>query len=127
MVINLISSKKDSDEICTMHTQSDNIGIMMGSETGKIIEERFKSLLERYQEGLEESMRGSEFNFVSVDALYYNLNKIRLSRGGSYIDSRKWLKNKKTTINIKNNDDKFFQYVVYQRLISLLINIIEKR
>ena len=127
MVINLISSKKDSDEICTMHTQSDNIGIMMGSETGKIIEERFKSLLERYQEGLEESMRGSEFNFVSVDALYYNLNKIRLSRGGSYIDSRKWLKNKKTTINIKNNDDKFFQYVVYQRLIPLLINIIEKR
>ena len=59
MVINLISSKKDSDEIRTMHTQSDNIGIMMGSETGKIIEERFKSLLERYQEGLEESMRGS--------------------------------------------------------------------
>ena len=35
-----------------------------------------------------------------------------LSRGGSYIDSPKWLKNKKTTINPKNNDDKCFQYAL---------------
>ena len=41
-----------------------------------------------------------------------NLNKISLSRGGSYIDSSKWLKNKKVTINPKNNDDKCFQYAV---------------
>ena len=53
------------------------------------------------QEGLEESMRGSQFIFDSVDALYYDLNKISLSRGGSYIDSPKWLKNKKETINPK--------------------------
>ena len=57
---------------------------------------------------LEESMRGSEFIFDHVDALYYDLNKISLSRGGSYIDSPKWLKNKKITINPKNNDDKCF-------------------
>ena len=60
----------------------------------------------RYQEGVEESMRGSEFIFDSVNALYYDLNKISLSRGGSYIDSPEWLKNKKTIINPKNNDDK---------------------
>ena len=59
MAINFISSKKDSDEIGIMHTQSDNIRIMMGSETSKIIEELFKSFLERYQKGLEQSMRGS--------------------------------------------------------------------
>ena len=35
-----------------------------------------------------------------------------LSRGGSYIDSPEWLKNKKATINLKNNDDKCFQYVL---------------
>ena len=57
-------------------------------------------------------MRGSEFIFDSVDALHYNLNKISLTRGGSYIDSPKWLKNKKATINPKNNDDKCFQYVL---------------
>ena len=42
-----------------MHAKSDNIEIMMGSETHEIIEELFKSLLQRYQEGLEESMKGS--------------------------------------------------------------------
>ena len=57
-------------------------------------------------------MRGSEFIFNSVDTLYYNLNKIMLSRGASYIDFPKWLKNKKTTINLKNNDEKCFQYTL---------------
>ena len=57
-------------------------------------------------------MRGSEFIFDSVDALYYDLNKISLSRGGPYIDSPEWLKNKKTTINPKNNDDKCLQYAL---------------
>ena len=50
---------------------------------------------------VRKSMRGSEFAYDSVDALYYNLKKASLSRGGSYIDSPKWLKNKKTTINKK--------------------------
>ena len=95
-----------------MHARSDNVEIMMGSETDKIIEELFKSLLQRYQKGLEESVRGIEFNFDSVDALYYDLNKISLSRGKSYIDSPKWLKNKKAAINPKNNDDKCFQYTL---------------
>ena len=95
-----------------MHAKSDNVEIMTGSETNEIIEELFKSLLQRYQEGLEESLRGSEFIFNSVDALYYDLNKISLSRGGSYIDSPKWLKNKKATINPKSNDDKCFRYAL---------------
>ena len=59
-----------------MYSKSDNIEIMKGSETDKIIEEPFESLLQRYQEGLEESMKGSEFIFDSIDILYYNLNKI---------------------------------------------------
>ena len=44
----------------------------MGSKTDEIIEELFESLLQRYQEGLEKSMRGSEFIFASADVLYYN-------------------------------------------------------
>ena len=59
MAINFISFKKDSDETRTMHTKSNNIEIMMGSETDEIIEELFKSLLQNYQKGLEESMRGT--------------------------------------------------------------------
>ena len=95
MAINFISSK-DSDETRTIHTKSNNVEIMVGSETNEIIEDLFKSFLQKYQEGLEESMRGSEFVYDSVDILYYNLNKVSLSWGGSYIDSPKWLKNKKS-------------------------------
>ena len=112
MVINFISSISDSDETRTMHTKSDNIVVMMSRETDEIIEELFESLLQRYEEGLDELIRGSDFIFDSVDAFYYDINKISLSGGGSYIDSPEWLKNKKTTINPKNNDGKCFQYAV---------------
>ena len=112
MQINFISSK-DSRETRNMHTKSDNIEIMMGSETDDIIDELFNFFLQKYQEGLEESMRRSEFIFDSVDLLYYNLQKINLNRkGSSYIDSPKWLKNKKATINPKNNDNNCFHYAL---------------
>ena len=84
----------------------------MGSETDEVIEELFKFLLQRYHEKLKESMRGSDFIFDSIDLLYYDLHKISLNRGGSYIDSPKWLKDKKATINPKNNGDNCFQYAI---------------
>ena len=60
----------------------------------------------------KKKIRGSEFVFDSVDSLHYNLPKISLNKGGSYIDSPKWLKIKKVTINPKNDDDKCFQYAI---------------
>ena len=57
-------------------------------------------------------MRGSDFAFDGVNFFYYDFNKISINRGGSYIDSPKWLKDKKSTINQKNNDHKCFQYAV---------------
>ena len=39
MAINFISSKEDSNEIRTMHTRSDNMEIMIGSETDERIED----------------------------------------------------------------------------------------
>ena len=71
-----------------MHTKSDNIEIMMGSETGDIIDELFESLFEKYREG-EESMRGSKFVRNSIGLFYYHLQRINLKRGGSYVDSPK--------------------------------------
>ena len=60
-------------------------------------------------------MKGSYFIIDSVDSLYYRLNKISLGRKGrSYIDSPKWLENKKATINQKNNDDNCFSMLQLQ-------------
>ena len=57
-------------------------------------------------------MKGSEFEFDGVNLFYYDFNKTSLNRGGSYIESAKWIKDKKSRINPKNNDHKCFQYVV---------------
>ena len=111
-VINFISSKPDSDKTHIMHKKSNNIEIMIGSDTNEVIENLFVSLLRKYQENVEEKMSRSEFVFDGVNALYYDLNKISLNRGGSYIDSPEWIKNKKATINPKNDDDKYFQYAL---------------
>ena len=110
--INFISLRPDSDETRVMHTRSNNEEFMNSSDTDEIIKELFKSLLQRYQENLQEKMRGSDFAFDGVNFLYYDFNKISINKGGSYIDSPKWLKDKKSTINPKNNDHKCFQYAV---------------
>ena len=82
MSINFISSK-DFYETHSMLTKSDKIEIMMGSETNYIIEELCESFLQKYQEGLGESMRrGSGFIFDSVDLLHYHLQKTSLSKKG---------------------------------------------
>ena len=123
--------------------KSNNIEIMMISETDYIIDELFESFLQKYQEGLEESMKGSVFIFDSVDLLYYHLQKTSVKRtGSSYTDSPKCLKNKKATMNPRNNDDKCFQYALtvplnyqnikktlkeYQTLNPLLISMIGKK
>ena len=93
---------------------------MMSNETDEITKKRFDSLLQNCK---KEPMRGSDFIPDSIDLLYYHLQKIGLKRGRSNIDSPKWLKIKKTTINPKNNDDKCFQYALtvalnYQNLKS---------
>lgn len=49
-------------------------------------------------------MKGSNFLFDYVDALFYKYHMIRLNRGGSYTHSPEWIKNKKATTNPKHND-----------------------
>ena len=90
--INFISLRLDSTETGVMHTRSDNEELMNASDTDDIIKELFKSLLQRYQENLQEKIRGSDFAFDGVNFLYYDFNKISINKGGSYIDSPKWLK-----------------------------------
>ena len=110
--INFIYLKPGPDETRIMHTRSDNKEFMNGNDTDEIIKGLFESFLQKYEENLQNKMRGSDFEFDGVNFLYYDFDKIGLNRVGSYIDSPKWLKDKKSTINPKNNDHKCFQYAV---------------
>ena len=110
--INFISLKPGSDKARVMYTRSDNEEFMSGDDTNEIIKLLFESFLQRFEENLQNKMRGSEFEFDGINFFYYSFNKTSIYRGGTYIDSPKWLKDKKSTINPKNNDDKCFQYTV---------------
>ena len=114
----LINEKKNkgewkltnSDETRLMHTRSDPEEFMSGNETKEIIESLYKSLLQKYNDNLQEKMKGSDFVFNGIYYFYYDFNRVSISKGGSYIESPKWLKDKKSTVNMKNNDYKCFQY-----------------
>ena len=93
--INFISLKPGSDETPAMYTRSDNEEFMSGDDTNEIIKLLSESFLQRFEENLQNKMRGSEFEFDGINFFYYNFNKTSIYRGGSYIDSPKWLKDKK--------------------------------
>ena len=96
-----------------MHTKSDNLEIMIGSDTDEVIEDLFKSLLQRYQEGLEKQWKVQSSLLMVLMRWYYDLNKLSLDRGGSHIKSPEWLSAKRATINPQNKqDDKCFQYAL---------------
>ena len=113
IAINFISSRDDNDEERVMHSKSDNIEIMISKEAHEVIEELFDSLKNRYQNNFETKMRNSEFVFDYVRLLYHKCHRINFSRGGSYINSRDSIKNKKATKNpINKKDNNCFQYAV---------------
>ena len=120
--INFISLKPGSDETRVMYTRSDNEEFMNGSDTDEVIKSHFESFLQKYEENLQEKMKGSDFEFDGVNFLYYDFNKMSINRGGSYIDSPKWLKDKKSTINPRKNNHKCFQYAVTLALNLYRIN-----
>ena len=83
--INFISLKPGSDETRIMHTRSDNEEFMNGSDTDEIIKGLFQSFLQKYEENLQEKIKGSELEFDGVNFLCYDFNKISINRGGSCI------------------------------------------
>ena len=81
--INFISQIPDSDEKRVMYTRSICEEFMIGSETVEITEKLIMSLLQKYQDNLQNKMKGSDFIFNGVNYLFYDFNRITISKGGS--------------------------------------------
>ena len=113
MQINFASSL-GTEESPKMYSKSNNIEILMASETNNIINELIESFLQKYQNGLKEKMKDTKFVCEIVDLLYYNFHKTTFQRAGSsYIKSYGWITNKRVTINPKNEDDSnCYQYAI---------------
>ena len=70
-----------------MHSKNDTIEIMIHDKVDKLMEELFKSLLNRHQNNLEKLIKDSNIVFDYVQLLYYKCHKLSTNRGESYIDS----------------------------------------
>ena len=70
----------DRNKTQLMHTKSDNVEIMTGTDTNEAINELINYFTKRYQEGLETKMKGSRYILENIDLLDYHLNKISLNR-----------------------------------------------
>ena len=115
MQVSFISLTNEESDI--MHSKSDNVEIMSGRSTDIIVDELINSFKQRYQEGLENRMRGSSYVFNHVKLLEYSLHKISLSRGSSYLPTLQWIANKKCTINPKNTkDNRCYLYAIVTAL-----------
>ena len=84
--INFISLKPGSDETRVMYARSDNEEVMSGDDTDEIIKLLFESFLQRFENNLQNKMRGSEFEFDGINFFYYDFNKTSIYGGGTYID-----------------------------------------
>ena len=69
IAIDFISSK-DSEEERWVHTSKNDIIFTFYSVVNDVTEKLFKSLRSKYQNGLETSMKGSDFIFDSVKLMY---------------------------------------------------------
>ena len=88
------SSIVDERKIDVMHTKIDNIEMLKGYSTNDIIDKLYTTLINRYQEGLENKMSGSNYVFDNVHLLDIHLNKISISRGSTYIKTPDWIAKK---------------------------------
>ena len=104
----IFSSITDDNKTDIMHTKSDNIEILKGYSTSDITDRLYNTLINRYQEGLENKMNGSNYVFDNVNLLDINLNKISISRC-----RKNGMQIKKCTINPHNDKDNMcFMYAL---------------
>ena len=100
LFINYLNNEKEEK-----YTYSDNIEIRTKDDSNIITTSLYNSLIKNIQKTLENKMKGSSFEFDYVNFLDIKFNQINLIRGSSYIETPKWLSNKKATINPKNDDN----------------------
>ena len=65
-----------------MHSKSNNIESVFHDDANENVDERFESLLWRYQIELDTSVRGSDFILDSVQLLHYKCHKINVKCDG---------------------------------------------
>ena len=86
---------------------------LKSTDVEKLIFDIKESILNQMQMYAE---KGSNWMFKEVVKLEIHTAEFNPTKGGSYIDLPKWIKDKKAIINIKNKDDKCFLWCILRYL-----------
>ena len=102
-----------SIETAKAYFSSETLENLRADEAMKLVEDSFKSIEEKIQSYVQE---GSAWQFKEVEQLEIHTTEHNPTKGSSYIDLPKWIKDKKAIINIKNRDDKCFLWCILRYL-----------
>ena len=95
---------------------SETLKNLRADEAMVLVKESFESIETKIQNFAED---GSAWQFKEVEQLEIHTTEFNPTKGSSYIDLPKWIKDKGAIINIKNKDDKCFLWCIlryfYQR------------
>ena len=83
------------------------------NDSEKLVETCFQSILAKIESYTKD---GSEWYLKEIVQLEIHTTEHNPTKGSSYIDLPKWIKDKKAIINIKNKDDKCFLWCILRYL-----------
>lgn len=75
-----------------LYLTNDNVKIMIGYDTKQIFDDLFRTLLTRYKQCLEASLKGTNFVFIGIKRVELQIPQSELQSlncGGSYIETLK--------------------------------------
>ena len=102
-----------SIETAKAYFSSETLENLRSDEAMKLVEDSFKSIEDKIQTYAQD---GSAWQFKEVEQLEIHTTEFNPTKGSSYIDLPKWIKDKGAIVNIKNKDDKCFLWCILRYL-----------
>ena len=96
---------QDPSKKYILYVKSRHIPLHYGDDVKYTISKLYNTFLENYEYEENVLRTGNNFVFDSIDLTYVKIYKIKARSGSSYIETPKWISNKKATINPKNTKD----------------------
>ena len=101
----LFKNVQDPSKKYILYVKSRHIPLHYGDDVKDSISKLYNIFLENYENEENVLRTGSNFVFDSIDPTYVKNYKIKARSGSSYIETPKWISDKKATMNPNNTKD----------------------
>ena len=90
-----------------------NVEVYANTDLSLLLEELYGKVL---KEKSEQQAKGSGWSLKEIKGLELRINEYRVLRASTFIDLPPKIKNTKSVINVRNNDDFCFKYAILSKL-----------